>query len=151
VDGWPIPLVEMEMEHHHEEQHYVKRVVLPSGKTIEVVYFKEAVEAGELHPPAEPDQELHVCLDCESGLVYPVEWEEAGPENWSVLLHCPNCDVHREGVFSQETVERYDEQLDRSADALARDYTRLMRANMAEEIDRFAAALQADAILPEDF
>jgi hypothetical protein len=129
-------------------------VVLPSGKTIEVVYFRnaEGAEAPDTqHPPAEPHQDLHTCLDCDSGLVYPVEWEEAGPEDWSVLLHCPNCQTCREGVFTQETVELFDEELDRGADALARDYKRLMRANMSDEIDRFAAALQAEAILPEDF
>jgi hypothetical protein len=153
-----------EMESHGEQTHFVKRVVLPSGKTIEVVYFKEtdvpqpvaepsveAVPAAPEHPPAEHDQELHVCGDCASELVYPVQWEESGPENWSVLLHCPNCDVYREGVFTQETVEGFDEELDRGADALARDYTRLMRANMAEEIERFVGALTSDAILPEDF
>jgi hypothetical protein len=156
------------MESHDEQTHYVKRVVLPSGKTIEVVYFKEAEQpvpaaegavdgaVGEApqapeHPPAEPDQELHLCVDCASDLVYPVQWEESGPDNWSVLLHCPNCDVYREGIFSQETVECFDEELDRGSDALARDYKRLMRANMAEEIERFVGALKADAILPEDF
>lgn len=144
------------MESQGENTHFVKRVVLPSGKTIEVVYFRrdgeaEAEHARIEHPPAEPHQDLHVCLDCDSGLVYPVEWQEAGPENWSVLLECPNCHTCREGVFRQETVELFDEQLDRGADALARDYKRLMRANMSDEIDRFAAALHADAILPEDF
>ena len=140
------------MEGHEEQTHYVKRVVLPSGKTIEVVYFADALDpAAEPVPHAEPEQELHVCLDCAGEHVYPVEWEEAGPENWSVLLHCPNCGVYREGIFTQETVEAFDEELDRGADALARDYKRLMRANMADEIDRFAGALQTDAILPEDF
>ena len=52
---------------------------------------------------------------------------------------------------SQENVELFDEELDRGADALARDYKRLMRANMADEIDRFVGALDAGAILPEDF
>jgi hypothetical protein len=152
-----------EMESHGEQTHFVKRVVLPSGKTIEVVYFKEAdlpqpaaeppAEATRApeHPPAEPHQDLHVCVACSSELVYPVQWEESGPENWNVLLHCPNCDLYREGIFTQETVEGFDEELDRGADALARDYKRLMRANMAEEIDRFVGALAADAILPEDF
>jgi hypothetical protein len=151
------------MEGHDEQTHYVKRVLLPSGKTIEVVYFRETVpvddivpEAVETHPatddpPAEPHQELHLCLDCSSDLVYPVQWEESGMENWSVLLHCPNCDVYREGIFTQDTVELFDEELDRGADALARDYKRLMRANMAEEIERFVGALTAGAILPEDF
>ena len=39
----------------------------------------------------------------------------------------------------------------RGADALARDYKRLMRANMADEIERFVGALNAGAITPEDF
>jgi hypothetical protein len=145
----------MEMEGHEEQTHFVKRVVLPSGKTIEVVYFKDDLDSAapvqEALPKVEPDQDLHCCLDCGGDLVYPVEWEEAGHEHWSVLLHCPNCDVYREGVFAQDTVERFDEELDRGADALARDYKRLMRANMAEEIDRFVGALESDAILPEDF
>jgi hypothetical protein len=143
-----------EMEGHEESTHYVKRVVLPSGKTIEVVYFAEAGElpgAVPRHTEAEPFQDLHVCEACQSPLVYPVEWEEAGVENWSVLLQCPNCDHQREGIFSQETVESFDECLDDGADALARDYKRLMRANMADEVERFAAALEADAIQPIDF
>ena len=147
------------MESHDEQIHYVKRVVLPSGKTIEVVYFRDGDAAEEALqaprttdcPPAEPHQELHVCIECTSELVYPVQWEESGPDDWSVLLHCPNCDVYREGVFTQQTVEVFDEELDRGADALARDYKRLMRANMSEEIDRFVGALTAGAILPEDF
>jgi hypothetical protein len=140
------------MDNHDEQTHFVKRVVLPSGKTIEVVYFKE--EGGEQsvsHPPAEPDQDLHVCIGCASELVYPVNWDEAGPENWSVLLHCPNCEMYREGVFAQNTVEAFDEELDRGGEALARDYKRLMRANMEEELERFRRALEAEAILPEDF
>jgi hypothetical protein len=153
-----------EMESNGEQTHFVKRVVLPSGKTIEVVYFKEtdlpqpAVEAPvddipavPENPPAEPHQDLHICVECSSELVYPMQWEESGPVNWNVLLHCPNCDIYREGIFTQETVETFDEELDRGADALARDYKRLMRANLAEEIERFVGALASDAILPEDF
>jgi hypothetical protein len=142
-----------------EQTHYVKRVLLPSGKTIEVVYFRDSGPVdGALQvprttdaPPAEPHQELHVCMECASDLVSPVEWEESGNENWSVLLHCPNCDIYREGIFTQHTVELFDEELDRGADALARDYKRLMRANMAEEIERFVGALDTGAIVPEDF
>ena len=141
-----------EMESHGEQTHFTKRVTLPSGKTIEVVYFAdEGQPEAPAHPVAESVQDLHVCVECDSELVYPVQWEEAGPENWSVLLHCPNCDVFREGVFTQDNVELFDEELDRGADSLARDYKRLMRANMADEIDRFAGALAAGAILPEDF
>jgi hypothetical protein len=146
------------MDRNDDNTHITKRVTLPSGKTIEVVYFADEALLADgadsllpAHSPAEPQQDLHTCVECESELVYPVQWEEAGPENWSVLLHCPNCDVFREGVFTQENVELFDEELDRGADTLARDYKRLMRANMADEIDRFVGALDAGAILPEDF
>ena len=144
------------MDANSDNSHFTKRVTLPSGKTIEVVYFSDEDAAlleapAPAHPSAEPQQDLHVCTECDSELVYPVQWDEAGPQNWAVLLHCPNCDVHREGVFTQENVELFDEELDRGADALARDYKRLMRANMADEIERFLGALEAGAILPEDF
>ncbi len=139
----------MEMESHEDQTQSVKRVVLPNGKTIEVVLFGAAEVGGPA--PAEPDQDLQVCLECDSELVYPTQWEESGSENWAVLLHCPNCAGTREGIFNQDTVEAFDEELDRGADLLAGDYRRLMRANLAEEIERFTGALEAGAILPEDF
>ncbi len=142
------------MDAHEEQTHFVKRVVLPSGKTIEVVYFKDVEEAVESSPQpaaAQTTEALHLCPECRSELVHPVQWEEADPSTWSVVLRCPNCEAQREGVFEQEAVDALDQELDRGTDALARDYRRLLRANMAEEVDRFAAALRADAILPEDF
>ena len=68
-----------------------------------------------------------------------------------MTIRCPECETFREGVFSQHAVEAFDEELDAGTDALTADYRRLMRANMAEEVDRFAGALQAEAVLPEDF
>jgi hypothetical protein len=103
------------------------------------------------HPSAEPHQDLEICFGCRSNLVYPVQWDESGPENWSVLLHCPNCDTSREGIFGQHTVNAFEEALERGADELASEYESLVRANMVEEIERFVGALDADAILPEDF
>jgi hypothetical protein len=141
------------MDGHGEKTHFLKRVVLPSGKTIDVVCFRQGEAEGPAvsDPPAEPAEDLHVCIECSCRLVYPVEWEEAGPENWTVLLHCPNCEVYREGVFTQETVEAYDEELDRGEEILEANYKRLVQANMTDEAERFAGALAAGAILPEDF
>ena len=84
-------------------------------------------------------------------LVYPVEWEEAGPTHWEVTLRCPNCEWTGTGIFEQDVVERFDEELDRGTEALVGDLKRLMQANMEDEIERFIAALAADADLPEDF
>jgi hypothetical protein len=128
-----------------------KRIVLASGRTIEVVYFNGAAEgANPAAPVVQPDQALHSCNLCDSKLVYPVSWEETG-DDWAVSLRCPECEHRREGVFNQGTVEAFDEELDLGTDALTSDYRRLCRANMAEEIDRFVAAIEADAIVPEDF
>ncbi|MFL5845159.1 MAG: hypothetical protein ACJ762_10735 [Solirubrobacteraceae bacterium] len=150
------------MNEHSDSRHYVRRVVLPSGKTIEVVYFEEhpavtgtaqVPEVEQIAPAIEPSErsDLHVCGSCNSELVYPLDWEEAGATHWEVTLRCPNCEWSGTGVFEQSTVESFDEELDRGTEALVGDLRRLMAANMEEEIERFVHALDADALLPEDF
>jgi hypothetical protein len=142
------------MAHPGEEHgHHVKRVVLPSGKTIEVVYFDEhdRPQAAGRVPTMAPDTALHVCVRCASELAYPTDWEEAGPESWSVTIRCPECEEIREGVFAQRLVEAFDVHLDEGTEALTSDYRRLTRSNMAEEMELFTAALEAGAIVPEDF
>jgi hypothetical protein len=126
---------------------YVRRVTLPSGRSIEVVYFEP------LAAPSAPRRldDLHVCPACDRDLVYPVDWEEASMTHWEVVLRCPNCEWSETGTFDQATVDRFDEQLDLGTEALVRDLRRLVQANMEDEADRFAAALEANAILPEDF
>jgi hypothetical protein len=140
------------MADRDDSRHYVRRVVLPSGRTIEVVYFEE-------HPALAPgattverdDLDLHRCRSCRSELVYPTEWEEAGETHWEVTLRCPNCEWSETGVFAQRAVEHFDEELDRGTDALVADLRRLVQANMEDEVERFVAALHAGAVLPEDF
>jgi hypothetical protein len=138
---------------HSQNTNYVRRVVLPSGRAIEVVYF----ENQPAHAPqsavdvAHQQHDLHVCTDCAKTLVYPVEWEEASPTHWEVQLRCPNCEWLTVGLFDQETVDRFDEQLDHGTEALVRDLKRLTRANMEEEFERFSSALASDAIWPMDF
>ena len=92
-----------------------------------------------------------MCTNCESELVYPVQWEEAGPDSWHILLRCPDCEWTESGSFPQALCDRFDDELESGTDALTRDFKRLVTANMAEEIERFIAALDADAIQPFDF
>jgi hypothetical protein len=126
---------------------YVRHVTLPSGRSIEVVYFEPLSEST---PPLELD-DLRLCPECDRDLVYPVDWEEASLTHWQVVLRCPNCEWTETGTYDQATVDRFDEQLDLGTEALVRDLRRLVQANMEDEADRFAAALEANAILPEDF
>jgi hypothetical protein len=137
-----------------ENTHHVRRVVLPSGRAIEVVYFDNRhteADAAAAEQAASPTRDLHICPECDSGMVYPVEWEESGPAHWEVELYCPNCDWYDIGVWDQETVDRFDEALDSGEAQLKADLKRLTQANMEDGIERFVKALEAGAILPEDF
>jgi hypothetical protein len=137
----------MEANRQEKDDQNVKRVDLPSGKTIEVVYFQEK----DAPQPGTGPRELHICPACESSLAYPVHWSEADQTCWEVTLRCPNCEWSETDVFDQETVERFDEELDRGTDQLVDDLKRLVYANMEEQIDRFCEALVNDHVLPEDF
>jgi hypothetical protein len=133
-----------------ENTNTVRRVVLPSGKAIDVVYFGDQT-AAPASRRRRPDEELHMCGSCGSELVYPLDWEESGATHWEVALRCPNCEWMGTGVYPQETVERFDEELDRGTEALVRDLKQLMHANMEDEIDRFVRALDGGHIVPDDF
>lgn len=124
------------------DRHSIRRIVLPSGRKIEVVrfYSEETTPRG-----------LHVCPDCHCHLVQPVEWAEAPHGAWELLLECPNCFWFETGVFAQEEVDQLEERLDDGLTDMLSDLRRLTQANMTEEIERFTAALNADLILPEDF
>ncbi len=131
------------MELNSDPHHSVRRIVLPSGRSIEVVRFselKEPVRRG-----------LHVCPRCESELVQPVRWNEAPEEHWELRLECPNCWWTADGLFSQDDVDLLEEQLDDGVSDMLDDLKRLTHANMSDELDRFVAALYADHLLPEDF
>jgi hypothetical protein len=139
------------MSHDPESQTSpnVRRVVLPSGKTIEVMYFAPQAESA---PQTERDAlDLQECGTCSSDLVYPVEWTEAGATHWEVVLRCPNCEWVGTGIYDQDTVDRFDDALDRGTAQVVRDLRRLQQANMEDEIERFVDALDAGHVLPEDF
>ncbi len=143
-----------------------KKISLPGGKVIEIIYFSEPGTEGavdidtrtpehdglvEMDVEYDDSLELHVCPACESDLVYPVTWEERSGDAWSIERRCPNCEWSQVGTYDQATVDRFDEQLDHGTEALVKDLRRLVQANMEAEAERFAAALNANAILPEDF
>ncbi|HYM46219.1 MAG TPA: hypothetical protein VES65_08695 [Solirubrobacteraceae bacterium] len=157
--------------------HIRHRVQLPDGKHVEIVYRDHRYAPGEsgasdprcaaqplpatepapaaeaalaANPIAGPDP-LHVCFNCASELVYPLDWVEEGDRHWRIVLRCPECDAHREGVFEQAMVERLDDELDRATGELLGDLKQITHANMTDEIEFFVRALDADLIVPSDF
>ena len=130
------------MMNENRDRHSVRRIVLPSGRSIEVVRFE--AEDGTRHG-------LHICPACDSELVQPVCWSETEDHRWELTLECPNCGWLEDGIYQREQIDRLEEKLDDGLAEMLADLKRLTQANMAEEIDRFMSALNADFILPEDF
>jgi hypothetical protein len=94
---------------------------------------------------------MHVCPQCSSELVQPVNWFEQGEGQWHVELRCPECEWWGRDSFCQTDVDRFDEELDRGGQELIEDLRGLTRANMEDEADLLAQALATNSILPEDF
>ena len=102
-------------------------------------------------PATQEVVDLHVCPECESELVHPIEWAAVDMLNWRVELRCPECEWRSVGVYEQSTLDRFDQTLDAATDAMVADLRRLQRTNMESELARFNLALGRDLILPEDF
>jgi hypothetical protein len=112
------------------------------------------------HPPAaahtDPARErkpelLHICSNCSSELIYPLDWVDEDPMHWWMLLRCPDCESIHEGLFTQQTIDVFADELDRGEAVLLSTLKRLTRENMSEAVDLFIRALHADLILPSDF
>jgi hypothetical protein len=71
--------------------------------------------------------------------------------HWLVLIRCPNCSHNWSLILGDDALERLERALDLDARVIAAELARFHRANMAEEIEHFVAALEADGILPMDF
>jgi hypothetical protein len=125
-----------------DHKQYVRKVTLPSGKTIEVISFED---------PAPVQADLHVCPVCRSELVYPIDWQEAGRTSWEVSLRCPNCEWNHTDVYGEDAIQGFDEILDAGTEALVADLRELTRANMEDDVERFVRAIDAGFVLPEDF
>jgi hypothetical protein len=112
---------------------------------------RDAVQAAGETAPTRTSEDLHVCPYCGGSFVYPLDWSEEGPWHWRIMLRCPDCQRVGTALFPQAVVDRFDQELDRASAELLSDLQRLTQANMAQEIDFFTRALQADVIVPSDF
>jgi hypothetical protein len=95
---------------------------------------------------------LHVCPGCESSLVQPTRWEQAGDRgHWRLWRRCPECGWHQDAVHGEREIDAYDEELDAGTQELSGVLKRLERENMENLAAAFALALDADLITAEDF
>jgi hypothetical protein len=134
-----------------------KKISLPGGRVIEIVYFSDPEPAGRTEPGPGTDTapaagpRLHVCEACEGELVYPVSWEERAGDAWHIERRCPNCEWRHEGEFHQSEVEVFDDVLNEGTEALLVSLRNFARSNMEEDVERIVAALEHGLIEPMDF
>lgn len=89
--------------------------------------------------------------ECDSDMVYPIDWERADSYHHICTLRCPNCEDIRDAMMNEAQIERFDCLLDRGTDSLTRDLRNLLYANMATEINSFVSAMDEEHIVPDDF
>jgi hypothetical protein len=140
---------------------HIKRITLPSGKVVELVYLQTgwsetatvetADEAGATAEPRLHVRRIELCPQCGSDRVHPLDWREVEDMRWELDVRCPDCRWTGGDVYEQPEVERYDDVLLAGAGDLTEELERVTRENMAEHLERFRAALDADAITPFDF
>jgi hypothetical protein len=142
-----------------------KKISLPGGQVIEIVYFAEpddtevaeavqrALEAEYETPEPVPADEppLHVCPECSCDLVYPVSWEESSGTTWIVERRCPNCEWRHVAEHGDEDLSRFDDALNDGTEALLVSLRDTARANMEAAVERMIDAIKLDLIEPMDF
>ena len=107
-------------DRQRQHNHSVRRIVLPSGRSIEVVRF---------HEPDQAVHQLHVCPDCDCELVQPLAWSEAAEDRWELTLECPNCRWSTDGMFTEDQVNELEDRLDEGLADLLGDLRRLAHAS----------------------
>jgi len=95
---------------------------------------------------------LDICTGCTRPFVVPDAMLDVLDDGrWLVELRCTNCGLVVVGAHDEAALEELDRRLDAITADLRASLGVLDLVDELERIDRFAAALAAGAILPEDF
>ena len=96
-------------------------------------------------------EHLEQCAICAGDFVNPVDWEPASETHWWMLLRCGACDTWREVTVTNEIAARFDLELDRRMDVVARALERLDRTRMVQEVETMILALRHGLVDAADF
>jgi hypothetical protein len=101
---------------------------------------------------------LRICPDCDCRFCFESAAEPMTPDLWLVVVQCPNCWGAWRRTVSDVELELFEHALDDDTRAIEAALDDMAWANkvieakeLAAEVARFSAALQADAIVPMDF
>jgi hypothetical protein len=99
----------------------------------------------------QPGAGLETCKLCGQDYVNPVDWEPLDEHGWWMLLRCAQCDTFREAIVADADAERYDAELNRRADVLARALSRIERQEMLADVEMMTLALRRGLVDAADF
>ena len=126
-----------------DHQRYVRKVTLPSGKTIEVISFDDDLAPADAictcAPNAPPSSSI------------PSPGTRPSGSRWEVSLRCPNCEWAPTDTFEEEPSSASTRRSTAAPRRSSPTCAQLTRANMEDDVERFIAALNAEYVLPEDF
>lgn len=102
--------------------------------------------------PIESPPGLHVCPGCERPFVVPGAVHAVlDAARVRLDLACVNCGWAATAVHTEQELLAFEGDMGRSFDDLLWTHEVVWTANTQAAIERFAAALAADAIVPDDF
>jgi hypothetical protein len=103
-------------------------------------------------------ESLRICPECDCRLCFESAAEPIAFDTWLIVVQCPNCWHAWRRTVSDVVLELFEHALDDDTIAIEAALDQLVVANardeaqqLAAEVERFAAALEADAIVPMDF
>jgi hypothetical protein len=103
-------------------------------------------------------ESLRICPDCDCRLCFESAAEPMTAELWLVVVQCPNCWGAWRRTVTDVQLELFEHALDDDTRAIEAVLDQVSMENavaeaeaLESEVARFAAALDANAILPVDF
>lgn len=99
-----------------------------------------------------PRKHLHICARCRRDFVVPISvLDLIDADRCIVELTCRNCGTAALEVHDDRSLMELDQRLEETTEQLREALALLELTAELERIDRFAEALHAGHILPEDF
>lgn len=96
--------------------------------------------------------DMRTCVGCAGTLVQPTLWRPTiTPGVWFIALRCPDCGERRHGFADEAEFDRLDEAVNAGFIELQRALADIATERMAHDCERLIGAINAGAILPEDF
>jgi hypothetical protein len=103
-------------------------------------------------------ESLRICPKCDCRLCFESAAEPLTFDSWLIVVQCPNCWHAWRQTVSDVVLELFEHALDDDVRVIEAAFEDLAIANardeaksLAAEVERFVAALAADAIVPMDF